>query len=86
MPLLQPTGMYPLSARREGTEGWVRIRFTVLADGRTAAVQVIEAWPEGYFEAHAVASVLRWRFRPAVRDGEVVAQEMFHQIEYTLDD
>jgi len=86
MPLLQPTPMYPIQARRDGVIGWVRVSFVVSPDGGTRDVRVLDASPEGYFEAHAVASVMRWRFRPAVVDGEVVAQRIERIIDYNLAD
>jgi protein TonB len=84
-PLIQPTGLYPIAARREEVEGWVRVRFTVLPDGSTHDIEIIEASPEGYFEAHAIRSISRWRFRPAFRDGQAVSESVEHIVDYNLE-
>jgi periplasmic protein TonB len=85
-PLIEPTGLYPRRARREGVEGYVLLRFTVLPGGGTTDIEIIEAHPSGYFEAHAISSIQRSRFRPAVRDGEAVSEVIYRRMDYTLDD
>ncbi|MDX1562102.1 MAG: energy transducer TonB [Gammaproteobacteria bacterium] len=53
-------------------EGWVVVRYTVLADGTTADISIVEAMPP-MIDTRAVAeSVARWTFTPGMRDGEAV--------------
>lgn len=58
----QPT--YPEAALRTGTEGWVRLEFTVNERGRVSDVVVVDADPPGVFDNAATAALSRWRFRP----------------------
>ena len=58
---------YPAAAKAAGLEGWVRVRYAVRADGTVQAPQVVEASPEGIFDAAARASVARWRYAPDPR-------------------
>ena len=48
---------YPTAAKAAGLEGWVRVRYAVGADGAVLNPQVLEASPEGVFDAAARAAV-----------------------------
>ncbi|MEC8716582.1 MAG: TonB family protein, partial [Pseudomonadota bacterium] len=58
---------YPTAAKAAGREGWVRVRYAVGADGAVLNPQVLEASPEGVFDAAARAAVARWRYAPDPR-------------------
>ena len=58
---------YPAAAKAAGLEGWVRVRYAVGADGAVGNPQVVEAAPEGVFDAAARAAVARWRYAPDPR-------------------
>ena len=64
--------VYPPAAKAEGIEGYVVIRYDVTALGAVVNPEVVEAVPEGVFEEAALASIVRWRFRPATEGGEAV--------------
>jgi TonB family protein len=53
------------NARRQG---WVKLRYSVLADGTTADVRVVDAMPPGLDPSDAVAAVQAWRFEPATAE------------------
>ena len=72
-----PLPTYPQSAWATGTQGNVTLEVVVRTDGRVGAVRVIDGLPDGISEA-AVEAVKRWQFRPATRDGEVVA--VYHRL------
>lgn len=55
---------YPANALRQRIEGKVRVRIVVDAEGRVREAVVVQAEPAGVFDAAAVASVRRWRFKP----------------------
>lgn len=57
---------YPAEARAAGMEGWVNLRFSVLADGKVANVEIVSETPQGLFGKAAVDSLLASRFRGAV--------------------
>lgn len=64
--------VYPPAAKAEGIEGYVVIRYDVTAQGTVIDPEVVEAVPEGVFEEAALASIVQWRFRPAMEGGKAV--------------
>ena len=63
---VEPT--YPARALGNGTEGYVVVRFDVLADGTVANVVVVES-SNRVFEDAARKAASRFRFKPRVVDG-----------------
>lgn len=53
-------------------EGWVVLRYTVLADGRTADVRVLDRMPPQLIDRNAVAAVKAWTFEPATAGGKPI--------------
>jgi TonB family protein len=53
-------------------EGWVVLRYAVLADGHTANVRVVEHMPASLSEREAVTAVKAWTFEPATADGKPI--------------
>ena len=68
-----PDLVYPPAARAAGIEGHVVVRYDVTAAGAVANPRVVESVPAGTFDAAALASLSRWRFRPRVEDGQAVS-------------
>jgi protein TonB len=78
---------YPEDARRKGTEGWVRLEFTVNERGQVRDIIVVAAEPEGVFEDAASGALARWRFRPPVAaDGQPVPLRTSVQLRFQLED
>jgi hypothetical protein len=50
----------------------VKLRYSVLADGTTADVRVVDALPSGLDPSDAVAAVDAWRFEPAMAEGAAI--------------
>jgi protein TonB len=75
---------YPYHAKRQGTEGVVSIRFLVNRVGEVSSFSVIKATPDGVFDEAARRSVLRWKFKPGVKDGEAVDTWVEMDIEFDL--
>jgi len=64
---------YPADALTAGTEGWVELAFTVLADGKVADVSVLESMPRHIFDRAARDALLRTRYQPFTQDGRAIA-------------
>lgn len=63
---------YPPDARRDRVQGTVLVEFLIDDEGRVAYAEARESIPP--LDAEAIATVKRWRFRPArVADKPVVA-------------
>ena len=78
---------YPASARAQGIEGYVLVRYRVSAAGAVSALEVVEAQPAGVFDAAALAAVRTWRYEPAMVDGTAVAVEaMTTRVTFSMGD
>lgn len=74
---------YPPEARREGLRGEVVVEFTVDETGRVVDARAVRS-TSSVFEAAAVSGVLRWRFEPGRRAGEVVRFRMMVPVVFNL--
>lgn len=63
---------YPVELRRASISGNARVRFIVTHDGRVIDVVVIHATHPDFGDAAAEA-VSKWRYEPAIKDGQPIA-------------
>ena len=75
---------YPDEARRAGIEGPVVLSITIDNEGRVVKAVVISGPGYGLDEA-AREALLRFRFKPAVKNGEAVSTEMKYTYTFLLD-
>ena len=75
---------YPLRAARRGEQGWVDVEFTVNPDGSVSNVHVTDSKPRYVFDRAAIDAVSRWRFKPALINGQPTAVVLKRQIEFKL--
>lgn len=68
-PVRQANPDYP-SRVRSGQEGWVRVNFMIMADGRAANPIIVNSVGGAVFEESVIARVPEWRFEPT---GETLA-------------
>ncbi|MDY6945217.1 MAG: TonB family protein [Pseudomonadota bacterium] len=76
--------VYPRSAQRDGTQGWVQVEFTIAPDGSTQDLRVRNSEPAQVFDKAALDSVSRWRFEPIRKNGAPVAQRAVLQVKFVL--
>ncbi|MFK2878798.1 energy transducer TonB [Rhodanobacter hydrolyticus] len=74
---------YPTAALRTGQAGWVLVGFTVTAEGATSNVHVVDAQPRHVFDRAAMDAIERYRFKPAMRDGNPVESTNEQKIEFS---
>lgn len=74
-PLFTPEPPFPDRASREHYEGIVVLNVIVDKTGRVQNIRLVRPAGMG-MEEEAVATVSKWRFKPAQREGEPVAVEM----------
>lgn len=85
-PIVRIEPRYPVQAARDGLQGWVRLRFTIMEDGSVDEVEVIEAEPRRVFDREAIRALRRWKYSPKVVDGKPVRQPGQQvQLDFTLD-
>jgi len=65
---------YPTSARRMGEQGRVKLDVHVGVDGAVIDVQLRESSGSAALDRSATEAVRKWRFRPAMVDGQPVAE------------
>jgi len=68
----------------EGTEGIVRLRVFVSADGTVKRVEVETSSGSPVLDQTASGAVLRWRFAPATRDGAPIDAFVTIRIRYVV--
>ena len=75
---------YPTAAMRTRQEGWVVISFSVDVEGKTQDVKVVDSQPRHVFDRAAADAVERYRFTPAMKNGEAVSSVKQQRIEFKL--
>ncbi|MBN1625666.1 MAG: TonB family protein [Deltaproteobacteria bacterium] len=63
---------YPFLAKRNNIEGRVVLRFIVDSDGNVVEPEISESEPEGVFDEAAIEAILKYKFKPAEKDGKAV--------------
>jgi protein TonB len=76
--------VYPPGALRDHQSGWAVVAFTIDPTGRTGDIHVTSSQPRHVFDRAAVDAVLRYRFTPAMKNGEPVASTREQRIEFNL--
>ena len=80
------TPEYPQKALRRGTEGYVTLRFRVLASGAINDIEVVDSQPASLFNQAAIDAIEKSSFAPATRNGtpeeQFLEQKLNFQIQY----
>jgi periplasmic protein TonB len=84
-PIQMPAPSYPSEALRNGDSGTVLLRVHVGPDGVPYAVDLVRSSRSRALDRAANDAVRRWRFRPAMRDGQPVAGEVEVPISFNPD-
>lgn len=71
-PTAQPAPPQPKNKAGKTVEGWAVVRYSVLANGKTDNVRVVDTVPPGIDTKATVDAVERWTFSPATADGKAV--------------
>lgn len=80
-----PTPPYPASSRLAGREGSVAVRIEIGADGTVTHVALTQSAGDQALDDAALATISRWRFRPATRNGQQVAATVTTNVHFRLD-
>ncbi|MBD3666746.1 MAG: TonB family protein [Kangiella sp.] len=73
LPLFQAQPNYPITAASQGIEGWVLLQYDVDTSGTLSNIKVVDSQPRRTFDKEAVAALKKWRFRPAMDNGQPLA-------------
>lgn len=77
-PIVRIEPRYPMSAARNGTEGYVLLSFSINKVGGVEDVVVIESEPGRVFDKEARRALRRWKYKPKIVNG--IAQKQINQI------
>lgn len=72
IPIVRIEPVYPARAIARQTEGWVRVQFTIAANGSVLNPFVVAADPPDVFDDAALVAIARWRYQPRVENGVAV--------------
>lgn len=84
--LQMPDPDYPPLSRERGEQGVVMLQLVVDATGRLGEVSVLRSSGFARLDKAARAAVQRWRFQPAIEDGQPVAAQLTLPVRFTLDE
>ena len=62
----------PTNTAGRPTEGWAVVRYSVLADGTTSNVRVVDIVPPRATTQGTMTAVAGWTFTPGTEDGEAI--------------
>jgi len=73
-PIKRKEPKFPVQAARNGNEGWVKMSFVVDKEGKVVDPVIEDSSGIKSFEKESLRAVKRWRYSPAMRDGEAIEQ------------
>lgn len=73
-PIVRIEPKYPVQAARDGINGYVVMRFSIMEDGTVDEVEVIEAEPKRVFDKEAIRALKRWKYQPKIENGKALKQ------------
>ena len=85
MPIVRINPVYPPSAAMTGTQGWVRLKFTITKSGSVRNVRILKSQPINIFDKSAVEAVSRWKYRPQMENGKAVSIKHITQLDFVLE-
>lgn len=85
IPLVTIAPMYPRKALQRRAEGYVIVEFTVTRDGSVKSPKVIDAKPRRLFNQAALRTILRYKFKPVIVDGQPQETRASWRINFVLE-
>lgn len=84
VPTSQPAPRYPRNALRAGAEGTVQVQVDVGPDGVPISVALASGSGNRELDRAALEAVRRWRFRPAIANGEPTVGRVTVPIQFSV--
>jgi TonB family protein len=81
----KPQPSYTKEARRLGVQGFVELKTLLAPDSKVARVRVVKGLPAGLTE-NAIRAACKMKFKPALKDGQPVAQWVTAEYVFRLAD
>lgn len=84
VPTSRPSPQYPRAALRAGIEGTVRVQVDVGPDGVPTSVSLDQGSGHRELDRAALDAVKRWRFRPAMANGQPTVGRLTVPIQFSV--
>ena len=85
-PIVQINPKYPVSAARDGIQGWVLLAFDIDPLGGVVNVNVLDSAPKRVFDKAAKQALRKWKYRAKLVNGLAVTQERLTvQLDFNMD-
>jgi protein TonB len=81
----KPKPSYTKEARRNGVQGFVRLKVLLSASAKITRVRVVKGLPAGLTE-NGIRAACKMEFKPAIKDGQPVAQWLIAEYVFRLAD
>lgn len=72
VPLVKIEPNYPREAAMSGTEGFVKICFTIASDGSVKNASVVDGKPRRLFDREALRAINKWKYKAQVSNGKAI--------------
>lgn len=83
IPLVRIQPIYPRKAALDRLEGWVEVEFTITETGSVTDVKV-QGYSDRIFVRPAVRSILKWKFKPRIENGQALSRRATQIMEFKL--
>lgn len=84
-PIVRVNPKYPISAARDGIEGWVVLAFDISEIGEVINISVIDSKPKRIFDKAAKRALKKWKYRAKYIDGSAITQRGLNvQLEFKM--
>jgi len=82
-PIVQTQPEYPFEMKRAGVESMVRVGFIVDSRGDVVQPYIVSATHNG-FDRAAIEAILKWKFRPGMKNGRKVNTRVEQPLNFTV--
>ncbi len=83
IPISQPAPQYPRQALRDGIGGMVRVQLDVGPDGVPTSARILHSSGSRELDRAALDAARRWRFQPALLNGQPSVGQVIIPIQFT---
>ena len=85
VPITRVGPVYPDSCKKDKTTGTVIVEFIIGKTGDVISAHAVKS-PDARLSAAAVASIMQWKFEPALKNGIPRSVKMQTPVEFRLED
>lgn len=85
-PIVRISPKYPITAARDGIEGWVKLAFDINKVGEVVNISILDSYPKRTFDKAAKQALKRWKYKAKSVNGETVYQtHQTVQLDFNMD-